>query len=131
MQHAGDILVVDDHAPTVEFIAEALGDEGYSVRTARDSAQAQRLLAEWRPDLVLMDMHMPGKPGDLLVHELRSSGIGDLPIILMTADTRLADVLARQGMPFCLIKPFNLDDLLDCVAAHVRHIGGAGIAKEC
>ena len=128
MQHAGDILVVDDHAPTVGFIAEALTDEGYTVRTAPDAMHAHMALAERRPDLILIDLHLPGRPGDLLAHDLKSNGLGNLPVIIMTADTHLARALASQGTPFCLLKPFNLDDLLECVESHMRQVGSSNIA---
>lgn len=129
MQHAGDILVVDDHSPTVEFIAEALTDEGYTVRTARDAAQAQQALAGRRPDLVLVDLHLPGQPGDLLARDLQNDGLGDVPVILMTADVQIARTMSNVGVAFCLIKPFNLVDLLDCVATHLRHVDGAKTSR--
>src|SRR6266511_1600134 len=77
MQHAGDILVIDDHPATVEFIADALTDDGYSVRTAPDAARARVAIAELRPDLVLADLHLPGKPGDLLARDLHNDGLAD------------------------------------------------------
>ena len=129
MQHAGDILVIDDHRPTIEFIADALTDEGYTVRTAPDAVHAQQALAERRPDLVLVDLHLPGKPGDQLARDLQNDGLGDVPVIIMTADVRLASTLSSEGTAFCLMKPFNLSDLFDCVATHLRRVGRATIME--
>lgn len=125
MQHAGDILVIDDHLPTVAFIADALTDEGYTVRTAPDAAHAQQALAERRPDLVLVDLHLPGKPGDLLARDLQNDRLHNVPVIIMTADVRLASALSSDRTAFCLMKPFNLSDLFDCVATHLRRVGSA------
>src|SRR5215213_1959589 len=119
MQHAGDILVIDDHPATVEFIADALIDDGYTVRTAPDAARAHVAIAERQPDLVLVDLHLPGKPGDVLARDLRNDGLADVPVVIMTADAQLAIALPMDGIAFCLAKPFNLDDLLNCVAAHI------------
>ena len=129
MQHAGDILVIDDHPATVEFIADALTDDGYSVRTAPDAARARVAIAERQPDLVLADLHLPGKPGDLLARDLHNDGLADVPVIIMTADARWVSAQPMDGIAFCLAKPFNLDDLLHCVAAHVRRAGGMNVER--
>jgi DNA-binding response OmpR family regulator len=120
MQIAGDILVVDDDQPTVELIAELLTDEGYTVRAALTPSDARVLLLERRPDLVLIDLHIPGKNGDVLVCDLKDDGLAGVPILLMTADTRAAQELSMEGIAYCLVKPFDLDELVGCVAKHVR-----------
>ena len=120
MQTAGDILVVDDDEPTVTFIAEALRDEGYTVRTALIAADARAALITQRPELVLLDLHLPGKTGNILVQDLKEDGLGEIPIILMTADATTARELSMDGIAFCLMKPFDLDELLACVAEYIR-----------
>src|SRR5215216_3836081 len=111
MPSAGDILVVDDDRPIAEFIAEALTEEGYTVRTAMNPKEACAAIVERRPNLVLVDLHLAGKPGDVLVRNLRNDGLIDVPVIMMTADTRAASELSMDGIAFCLMKPFDLDDL--------------------
>lgn len=120
MSNAGDILIVDDDQPIVDFITEALADEGYSVRSAFSVASALDATAAHAPDLIVMDLHMPGKTGDMFVRELRRAGRTDLPVVLMTADSMSAKALEAEGIAFCLLKPFDLDDLLACVAKHIR-----------
>ena len=120
MQTAGDILVVDDDEPTVVFIAEALRDEGYVVRTALHPADARVALTRQRPDLMLLDLHLPGKTGDMLVQDLKDDGLAHVPVIIMTADTRAAHELAMDGIAYCLLKPFDLNDLIACVAKYIR-----------
>ena len=120
MSNAGDILIVDDDQPIVDFITEALTDEGYSVRSAFSVASALDATAAHLPDLIIMDLHMPGKTGDIFVRDLRRDGRADLPVVLMTADSVSAKALEAEGIALCLLKPFDLDDLLACVAKHTR-----------
>ena len=120
MNNAGDILIVDDDQPIVDFITEALADEGYTVRSAFSVASALDATAERLPDLIIMDLHMPGKTGDVFVRDLRRDGRADVPVILMTADAVSTKALEAEGIAVCLLKPFDLDDLLACVARYIR-----------
>ena len=120
MQTTGDILVIDDEPTIVEFIAEALTDEGYTVRVALTPADARAAIVEYHPDLVLLDLHLPGKSGDILMQDLKDDGLADVSIILMTADAQTAKSLAMDGIDYCLAKPFDLDELIDCVAKYIR-----------
>jgi DNA-binding response OmpR family regulator len=120
MQSIGDILVIDNEPAIVEFIAEALTDEGYTVRTAIDPEDARATITERHPDLVLLDLHMPGTSGDVLARDFKNDGLADVPIVMMTADAQKARELSMEGIDYCLAKPFDLDELLDCVAKHIR-----------
>jgi DNA-binding response OmpR family regulator len=120
MSNAGDILIVDDDQPIVDFITEALADEGYNVRTAFSVASALDATAVQLPDLIIMDLHMPGKTGDMFVREFKRDGRADVPVVLMTADSASARALEAEGIALCLLKPFDLDDLLACVAKYIR-----------
>jgi two-component system, OmpR family, lantibiotic biosynthesis response regulator NisR/SpaR len=120
MSNAGDILIVDDDQPIIDFITEALADEGYTVRSAFSVASALDAMAAHIPDLIIMDLHMPGKTGDIFVRDLRHDGHADLPVVLMTADSVSAKALEAEGIALCLLKPFDLDDLLACVAKYIR-----------
>jgi DNA-binding response OmpR family regulator len=120
MPTAGDILVVDDDEPTATFIAEALSDEGYTVHIALYPAHARAAIIEQRLDLVLLDLHLPGKPGDILLQDLKDDGLNDVPVVIITADARAVQALSMDGIAYCLIKPFELDELIDCVAKYIR-----------
>src|SRR5262245_59583327 len=120
MSIAGDILIVDDDQPIVDFISEALSDEGYVVRTSWDVEGARNAVAEQIPALIIMDLHMPSRTGDQFVRDLRRDGYKDLPVILMTADTLSARALEAEGVAFCLLKPLGLDELPVAVANHKR-----------
>jgi DNA-binding response OmpR family regulator len=120
MQTAGTILVVDDDEPTATFIAEALRDEGYTVHTAFYPADARAVIIAQRPDLVLLDLHLPGKPGDILMQDLKDDGLDDVPVVIITADAKAVQALSMDGIAYCLMKPFDLDELIECVAKHIR-----------
>ena len=123
MQSIGDILVIDDEPTIVGFIAEALTDEGYIVRTALHPEDARATITERHPDLVLLDLHMPRTTGDVLARDFKQAGLADVPIIMMTADAQQARELPMEGIDYCLAKPFGLDELIACVAKHIRRSG--------
>jgi DNA-binding response OmpR family regulator len=115
MQQATKVLVVDDDRPIVDFIAEVLRDEGYIVRGAFDALSALAAIEAETPDIVLLDLLMPGASGAELFRTLVERELATVPIILMTADNRAVERLAAQGVKFILVKPFELETLLDCV----------------
>jgi DNA-binding NtrC family response regulator len=118
MQGTSTILVVGD-ALSVKFITLALHDEGYRVRAARDLIQAHAEIAVRRPDLVLLDSDMSGMIGALLVQDLHEVGLIDVPVVIMTDEIGTAQGLPQRGIADCLIKPFDVDDLLNCVAQYI------------
>ena len=120
MQSIGDVLVIDDEPSIVEFIAEALTDEGYTVRTVLTAADARAAITERQPDLVLLDLHMPDETGIVLAQALKNDGLAHVPIIIMTADAQADRRFAMDGIDFCLAKPFDLDALTECVAKHIQ-----------
>jgi DNA-binding response OmpR family regulator len=111
----GTILVVDDDALSVQFITLALYDEGYRVRAADDLSQARAEIALRRPNLVLLDVDTSGMMGTLLVQDLHKDGLSDVPIVIITDDVGAVRGLPWGGIADCLLKPFDLDELLACV----------------
>ena len=114
-----DIIVVDDEAAIARVIADLLVEEGYHVGVFHDGASALLAILEHQPRLVLLDNAMPVMTGGELLTELRRRGFSQLPIILMSAATRLNDFL-DQGATGVLPKPFELDDSLLCVDTDVQ-----------
>jgi two-component system, NtrC family, nitrogen regulation response regulator NtrX len=114
MPRVGDVLVVDDDASIVAFIADCLDEEGYTVRIASDASAALDVIQTNPPALVLLDIMMPGMTGDVLLDYLRHNGFPDLPIIVMSAVSS-ASAFVLTGATEYLPKPFRIDDLLDCV----------------
>jgi two-component system, NtrC family, nitrogen regulation response regulator NtrX len=116
---SGDILIIEDDTPISDFIAEVLEDEGYTVRSAHDRAAALTILANHLPNLILCDLHLPGVSSLTLIDDIRSAAGTAVPLVVMTADVQAARQLDMQGIAFCLLKPFSLEDLVSCVTTHM------------
>jgi DNA-binding response OmpR family regulator len=119
MASRGTVLVVDDDRAIVEFIIQVLTEEGYqAVGVYNGAAAIARILAS-PPDLALVDLLMDGVTGLDVIQAIRGRGI-DVPLVIMTANTVQVEAIQAQGAETCLLKPFDLDDLLACVATHIR-----------
>jgi CheY-like chemotaxis protein len=114
------ILVVDDDPEIRRFIEAALGDAGYMVRLAANGSEALATVGEQRPDLILLDVRMPGVDGWQVLDALRSAAGAQTPVVVMTASFTGQDQALRSGAQGYLAKPFELSDLLDCVDLHSR-----------
>ena len=79
------VLVVDDDVKTVELVKLYLTRDGYRVLTAYDGVEALRLARERHPDLIILDLMLPGIDGLQVCHTLRDEA--DVPIIMLTAKT--------------------------------------------
>jgi two-component system nitrogen regulation response regulator NtrX len=119
MSRTDDILVVDDEVNIVGLVVDLLHDEGYTVRSALNGAEALQLIAEHRPALILMDMYMPQMTGMMLLEHLQSQGIADIPVILMTASPRAAEQFGTNANVDYLAKPFDIEELLLSVSRYV------------
>ena len=112
------LLLVDDDATLLRFLTEYLEREGYGVRSADRGQAALRLFYESRPDIVVLDVMMPGMDGWEVCARLRE--LADTPVILLTAKTSEADKLRgfRLGVDDYITKPFSLAEL----AARLRAV---------
>ncbi len=119
MHQPGDILVVDDETNIVNLVVDLLQDEGYKVRTALNGAAALAAIAEQMPGLILMDMYMPQMTGVMLLEHLRGQGLSSIPVVLMTASPRAAEQFVGSDTVDYLAKPFDIEQLLDCVARYM------------
>jgi CheY-like chemotaxis protein len=112
---AVDVLVVDDDAELRDSIRMTLELEGYRVVTAADGREALSCIEQRRPDLVLLDLAMPGMNGWELHDRLRTCGL-DLLVVFMTGWDHVQTEAARHQPAGYLTKPFAVDDLLETVA---------------
>jgi DNA-binding NtrC family response regulator len=126
MQRTGSILVVDSDPPIVELLVEILTDEGYIAYAAPDGASALAAIARHPPALLLLDMRMPGMRGADLLAAVCGAGLATVPMVLMTTTPRDAAPLLVPDSIECMAKPFDLDDLLACVARHVQPAPAVG-----
>jgi diguanylate cyclase (GGDEF)-like protein len=119
----GTILVVDDDADIVRFVEMNLRLEGYRVLIARDGLDALEMVAAEVPDLVLLDVMLPGVDGVEVTRRLRAdSRTSTLPVIMLTAKTMTADrVLGlTTGADDYIIKPFDTLELVARVKSTLR-----------
>jgi CheY-like chemotaxis protein len=114
------VLVIDDDESILATIREILVAEGYDVAAASSGAEAIALLGAARPALVLLDMRMPGVNGWMVARSMRELVPG-VPIVVMTAAENAARWAAEISAAAYLPKPFQLDDLLLCVARFLGH----------
>ncbi len=105
------VLVVDDDPSVREVVATFLTGEGYVVQTAPDGMGALRLLEQWRPELILLDLRMPGLDGAAVVRELRGRQI-TVPFLVMTGADAARSSAAELGAAGHVAKPLSLPLLL-------------------
>lgn len=112
-----NILVVDDEVGIRELLFEILRDEGYQVRLAADANEAREARQQARPDLVLLDIWMPGTDGITLLKEWGSAGLLTMPVVMMSGHgtVETAAEATRLGAFDFLQKPIALPKLLDTV----------------
>lgn len=105
------ILLVDDDNTLLRFVGEYLEEQGYEVITADRGPKALRAFFESRPDLVFLDIMMPGMDGWEVCARLRE--LADTPIVMLTAKTDEPDKLRgfRLGVDDYITKPFSLAEL--------------------
>jgi twitching motility two-component system response regulator PilH len=114
------ILIVDD-SPTERYVlTEILVKNGFSVSTAENGEQALLKIKADKPQLILMDVVMPGQNGFQLTRALaRDPGMQDVPVILCTSKNQETDRIwgLRQGARDYIVKPVDANDLLSKIAA--------------
>lgn len=116
------VLVVDDDAKTVELVQLYLKRDGYKVLSAYDGLEGLRLARESKPDLVVLDLMLPGLDGLEVCRKLREES--DVPIIMLTARTTETDRLKGLdlGADDYVTKPFSPRELAARVRAVLRRI---------
>ncbi len=117
------ILVVEDSVTIREMVTEALTQAGYVAGARADGAGLEDVLAGFRPDLVVLDVMMPGRDGFALISVVRD--YGDTGIVLLTARDGLTDRLRGLdgGADDYVVKPFELAELVSRVGAVLRRRG--------
>ena len=114
------VLVVDDSKTELMFMTDLLQKQGMKVRTAENGEQALRSLAEEKPDLILMDVVMPGQNGFQLTRTIsRNPEFADVPIIMCTSKNQETDRVwgMRQGARGYITKPVDIVELQAKISA--------------
>ncbi len=114
------ILVVDDSPTTRDLIIGTLQSKGYSTVTAENGEEALVKAASEQPDLILLDVVMPGQNGFQVCRQLKTEDVTkNIKVILVTSKDQKSDQFwgLKQGADDYIIKPFEESKLLDCIAA--------------
>jgi two-component system, OmpR family, alkaline phosphatase synthesis response regulator PhoP len=124
------ILVVDDEPRIVQLVRDYLEHGGFTVLTAADGPSALRSARTGRPDLVVLDLGLPGLDGLDVARSLRRDGA--VPIIMLTARTEESDKLVglELGADDYLTKPFSPKELVARVRAVLRRAEGASVPSD-
>lgn len=117
------ILLVDDEERILNFLTSKLKASGYAVLTARDGAEALEQVQGQEPDLVVLDLLMPGMDGFDALRELRR--FSAIPVIVLSAKDANGDKIKGLGLGAddYLVKPFNPDELVARIEAMRRRLG--------
>ncbi|HET8540984.1 MAG TPA: response regulator [Anaeromyxobacter sp.] len=117
------VLVVDDERDIREAVSEALKDEGYEVVDATDGAEALRQLRAHHPDIVLLDLMMPGMNGwEFCAARSHDPEFSTIPVIVLSALGRVSGLDAAAFLQ----KPFELDALVSTVRRYAPPHGDGG-----
>ena len=118
------VLVVDDEPDLAELVSTALRFDGCRTATAGDADEAIRVAREFRPDIAVLDVMLPGDDGVRLLGRLRAEH-PDLPAVFLTARGETRDRIAglRAGADDYIAKPFSLEELLARLQAVLRRTG--------
>ncbi|MEA3351818.1 MAG: response regulator transcription factor [Chloroflexota bacterium] len=116
------ILIVEDELALQETLSYNLEREGYKVKVEGDGAKALKIAGEMKPDLILMDIMLPGIDGIEITRLLRHKM--NVPIIMLTArDDEIDRVIGLEiGADDYITKPFSMRELLARVKAHLRRV---------
>jgi PAS domain S-box-containing protein len=129
---AGKVLVVDDDRDTLDLLRQALTAQGFKVRTTGSGRRAMQLAHEDRPDLILLDLKLPGGMDgyQVLTHLKQSEDTASIPVIVITGSVTAEDVKRQKVMALganrFVTKPFEIDDLI----TEIRHFMGESLVAK-
>lgn len=120
MPAAGKILVVDDEPAMRDLLRLHLANNGYEVLQAEDAVVAGHLVLKEKPDLLIVDVHMPYMDGYEFVDALKKDPqTRDIPVVFLSTDDNVATQASRLGAAAYLPKPVMADRLLEVVRLYV------------
>src|SRR5262249_8710651 len=125
----GRVLIVEDDADIADVLRRSLRNEGYEVRTTGDGVEALDVAAGFFPDVVVLDLGLPGMDGVEVCRRLRTDG--DVPILMLTARAETEDRVTGldSGADDYLVKPFERQELLARIRALLRRRPPRGAAS--
>jgi two-component system, sensor histidine kinase and response regulator len=133
------ILIVDDNLKNLQVTAKILKDKGFAISLAQSGQSALTQIEQHKPDLILLDIMMPGMDGfEVCIKLKENTETKDIPVIFLTAKTETEDIVRgfELGGADYITKPFNKDELFARVNNHIqlkrtRDLLKKDIAKIC
>ena len=121
------ILIVDDEPQIRRVLRTTLTSQGYTVVEAKSGDEALEMIRDERPDLILLDVNMPGRSGLETCREIRATS--DVPIIMLTVRNTENDKVQAldAGADDYVVKPFGAEELMARIRAALRRVGACGI----
>jgi DNA-binding response OmpR family regulator len=125
------ILYAEDEPFLAHIVSDGLITSGYTIRVVNDGSLALTTFDEFQPDIVILDIMLPGKDGYMIAEEIRFRNVG-VPIIFLSAKSLPADVVKgfKSGGNDYLKKPFGMDELLIRVEALLHRFGNSGSVND-
>ena len=125
------ILLVDDEDEFVDTLAERLQLRGYHAETVEDGEKALRIMEENCPDLVVLDLKMPGLGGMEVLREIKKQGY-KIPVILLTGHGSTKEGIEgmKLGAYDYLIKPIDIDELIEKMNEAMTSVRQTGAGDE-
>lgn len=123
-----NILIVDDDVHIGNMLEETLSREGYGVWRAYSGSEALLLLSRSKPDLLLLDLMLPGLSGEEVLSRLRGDSDKEIPVIILSAKTEVPQKVALLlgGAADYVTKPFDTRELLARIAVQLRRLTDSG-----
>tara|TARA_R110002094_G_scaffold39404_6_gene51955 strand:- start:221 stop:589 length:369 start_codon:yes stop_codon:yes gene_type:complete len=112
------VVLVEDELNIAEAIRFLLSNEGWRVETIANGASAYEIIRKAEPDLVMLDVMLPGKSGFEILHDLREDpNCASLPVLMLTArgQARDREMAEKAGVSKFMTKPFSNAEMLDAV----------------
>ncbi len=125
------ILVVEDEPSLVFTLRDTLESEGYEVLVDEDGSQALKIAKEHKPELMILDIMLPGKSGYDILQEIRTEKL-TFPVIMLTAKDQEPDKVKglSLGADDYITKPFGVKELLARIEARLRRAGAYSSSRE-
>lgn len=110
------ILIIDDQNDTLDLLKEIFEDEGYEVTALPYTDDIIRSIAQYQPNLVMLDFLLAGINGGELCHQLKTNSLSaHIPVIMLSGYPRVLESLGSYGADAFIAKPFDLAHLTDSV----------------
>ncbi len=114
------ILVVDDDAPILLLMRNLLREFGFEPIAAGSGPAAIEEARRRTPDLILLDLNMPGMNGDEVLRELRAhDDLSAVPVLILSGEPMEPDEIERLGATGAVLKPFDVPTLVETIRGHV------------